>query len=320
MSVSIRTKALSALSVFFWLTVLILANFFAQTPQPSPTPSPEASPSASPTPSPVRVPSPTPTPLPGAQNFHQWGSVTVFNGLPSDSVRAISQTPDGVMWFGTDNGLARFDGRRIQNFSPGDAETNRVLALKTAPSGELYVGTQAGAFVYSDNRFQMVEGTKDVGITAIFAGREVFLGTDTGLVLRVSSDAGGMHSAVAVFPDPVLADGSPLSITSLIESEGKLIASTSGRGVFVVADGRISEFTTSPRPLFVNSIEQDDNGKLWLGADAATRFSGIYRADAGSRVSRIPASTANVLALETSDSGLWVGTERFGIFHITDSK
>jgi len=224
------------------------------------------------------------------------------------------------MWFGTDNGLARFDGRRIQNFSPGDAETNRVLALKTAPSGELYVGTQAGAFVYSDNRFQMVEGTKDVGITAIFAGREVFLGTDTGLVLRVSSDAGGMHSAVAVFPDPVLADGSPLSITSLIESEGKLIASTSGRGVFVVADGRISEFTTSPRPLFVNSIEQDDNGKLWLGADAATRFSGIYRADAGSRVSRIPASTANVLALETSDSGLWVGTERFGIFHITDSK
>src|SRR6187549_147825 len=96
----------------------------------SQSPSPDQSPSPSPTATPV-VRAPSPTPLPGAQNFHQWGAVTVFNGLPSDSVRAIAQTPDGVMWFGTDNGLARFDGRRIQNFSLGENEADRVLVLKT---------------------------------------------------------------------------------------------------------------------------------------------------------------------------------------------
>src|SRR5947208_10179911 len=92
--------------------------------------------------------------FPPTLNFHRWGSITVFNGLPSDSVRAISQTPDGVLWFGTDNGLARFDGRRVQNFTLGEGDANRVLTLRTDPTGRLWIGTQQGAFVYSANRFQ----------------------------------------------------------------------------------------------------------------------------------------------------------------------
>src|SRR5687768_9581924 len=77
----------------------------APTPTPSPTSSPAVTPSATPTPS----PSPTPTP---PLTLHQWGAVTLFHGLPSNSVRAIAQDADGVMWFGTDGGLAKYDGRR----------------------------------------------------------------------------------------------------------------------------------------------------------------------------------------------------------------
>ena len=76
-------------------------------------------------------------------------------------------------------------GRRIQKFSLGSPDADHVLALKTAPTGDLWIGTRAGAQVYSENRFQQVEGTQNVGITAILFGQEVFLGTDTGLVLRV---------------------------------------------------------------------------------------------------------------------------------------
>ena len=39
------------------------------------------------------------------------------------------------MWFGTDNGLAQFDGRRIQTFTLGNADSNRILVLKTSPTG-----------------------------------------------------------------------------------------------------------------------------------------------------------------------------------------
>src|SRR4051812_6644324 len=81
-------------------------------------------------------------PAPLGQNFHQWGAVTLFNGLPSDSVRAVAQTPDGILWFGTDNGLARFDGRRVQTLALENAETNKILALRAAPDAALWVGTQ----------------------------------------------------------------------------------------------------------------------------------------------------------------------------------
>src|SRR5215204_3536082 len=145
-------KAYSAVAACFLLIAFALANLIAQQTQQSPAPSASASPTASVSPTPARTPSPTP--LPGAQNFHQWGSITVFNGLPSDSVRAIAQTPDGVMWFGTDNGVARFDGRRIQNFTSGGSGTERTLALKSAHNGDLWIGTQAGAFVYSEGLFK----------------------------------------------------------------------------------------------------------------------------------------------------------------------
>ena len=43
------------------------------------------------------------------------------SGLPHNTVRSIAQTPDGYLWIGTENGLARFDGVRFENF---DRENN----------------------------------------------------------------------------------------------------------------------------------------------------------------------------------------------------
>ena len=68
------------------------------------------------------------TPVPAASNLHQWGAITLFHGLPSDRVRAIAQTPDGTLWFGTDNGLARYDGRRVQKVGATSCEAGVVSA------------------------------------------------------------------------------------------------------------------------------------------------------------------------------------------------
>ncbi len=37
------------------------------------------------------------------------------SGLPSDKINAITQTEDVYMWFGTQNGLVRFDGFEFKN-------------------------------------------------------------------------------------------------------------------------------------------------------------------------------------------------------------
>jgi signal transduction histidine kinase/ligand-binding sensor domain-containing protein len=308
-----------AILVALILPLAVLVNFFAQTPSPSPSGSPQPSPSASPSPSPARAPSPTP--LPGAQNFHQWGSVTVFNGLPSDSVRAIAQTIDGVMWFGTDNGLARFDGRRVQNLSPGGPDTNGILSLAATRTGELWVGTRAGAFVYSGNRFDPVAGTRDYGITSILLSETVVLGTDAGLVLRTASDGTGAMTAAAMFTEPIkAADGSVVSITGLIKRNGIYSASTSGHGVVDIVDGRASESPIKSRMPLVHAIATSEDGTVWLGTEAAKGVSGVYASIDNAAPARIAAPTADVFSLETNDGGIWAGTERYGLFHFVGAK
>lgn len=309
-------RIITTLAVAALFLLSLIASFLAQNTQPSPTPSPQASPSpsASATPTPPRTPSPTP--LPGAQNAHRWGSVTVFNGLPSDSVRAIAQTPDGVMWFGTDNGLARFDGRRVQKY-PFGKDADQVTALKTSPGGDLWIGTRVGLWVHSGQGFSNVEGSSGTGVTSIMAGAEVYFGTDGGQVFRARRRDNGSLFAEAILRAPIrAADGEAAGVTDLIDAGGRILIATSGGGVFLLEGETASPVQASPRPLFVNSLSIDGDGTLWLGADAARGASGVYGNREGRRIERIAAPTARVLALESNGSDVWAGTERFGLFHI----
>ena len=89
------------------------------------------------------------------------------------------------MWFGTDNGLARFDGRTIQKFSLGSPDADHIQALATYANEDLWIATQNGAFVYHNVRAQRIAGTEGLNITAMSVDRETFFGTDTGLLLQV---------------------------------------------------------------------------------------------------------------------------------------
>ncbi|MBC7932743.1 MAG: hypothetical protein H7Z38_19450, partial [Rubrivivax sp.] len=73
-------------------------------------------------------------------DLHRWGAVTLFHGLPSDQVRAVAQDADGVMWFGTDAGLARYDGRRVQSVTDAGLSGPRVRALRVDGGGAIWVG------------------------------------------------------------------------------------------------------------------------------------------------------------------------------------
>lgn len=49
--------------------------------------------------------------LSGFQNYR---SLTVEDGLPSNAINTFARDSDGFMWIGTDNGLVRYDGSRIE--------------------------------------------------------------------------------------------------------------------------------------------------------------------------------------------------------------
>lgn len=51
-----------------------------------------------------------------AQERIHFRNYTVTDGLQSNTVWAISQDEQGYMWFGTKDGLSRFDGYQFKSF------------------------------------------------------------------------------------------------------------------------------------------------------------------------------------------------------------
>src|SRR5262245_19207328 len=81
------------------------------------------------------------------------------HGLPQNYVTSITQTPDGYLWIGSYNGLARFDGVRFVTFEPSNTPAlrhPRVERLFTDASGTLWINTHDGSLAsWRAGRFTM---------------------------------------------------------------------------------------------------------------------------------------------------------------------
>lgn len=254
-----------------------------------------------------------------AQNFHQWGAVTIFNGLPSDNVRAIVQTSDGILWFGTDNGLTKFDGKRVQTVLIGNAETQKILALETSADGKLWIGTEKGAFIFDGYNFRLINETKNVAVTSVFISDKVYLATNEGLIFAISN-AESLN--VEKIPSENLrgSDGNLLKLTGFAKLGETLIAGTQSRSILTIENGKTFETFSRPRPFFVNVLAQDKNGNAWLGGRSDESGSGLFSISDLARPVRIGEDLGNVFAIEPFENNLLVGTEKNGLFRFSGDR
>lgn len=83
--------------------------------------------------------------------------ITRSSGLPVDEVLCIAQDNSGFMWFGTKEGLFRYDGFTYKGFynKPGDSATipgNNISKIYVDSKGLLWIGTvQSGLTVMRNN-------------------------------------------------------------------------------------------------------------------------------------------------------------------------
>ncbi|MGB7923237.1 MAG: two-component regulator propeller domain-containing protein [Pyrinomonadaceae bacterium] len=262
-----------------------------------------------------------------ATGLNQWGAVTLFHGLPSDRVRAIAQDNEGAMWFGTDGGLAKYDGRRTQAIVGGGLTRGRVLALKFDAEGALWIGTEDGATRLSGGEFRRIEETAGYAVTAIIAperGRAV-LASERGVIFDCRTQADGSLTARTLPDQPLVSADSDhpgeLNLTSLAYTNDSLLAGTLSRGLVSFErdrPDRVKEVQSRPRAFFINAIEMDGDGRVWFGAKAKADDSGLYQAGDLSRPLKVGAGLGTVTALRAGVArrgDLWVGTDGHGVFH-----
>ncbi len=107
---------------------------------------------------------------------------TTTEGLADNRVTSVYEDKVGIIWFGTGNGLSRYDGKSFRNFTSPNAplfykeghwnnEINTIIEDKT---GKLWVGTRGDAFVYDGKRFTTLthKGEPFLGVWAIMEDRK----------------------------------------------------------------------------------------------------------------------------------------------------
>ncbi|MCO6510633.1 MAG: hypothetical protein J5I65_07555 [Aridibacter famidurans] len=239
-------------------------------------------------------------------DLHQWSSLTLFNGLPSNSVRVIAQTDDGVMWFGTDGGLARLDARGIQKVPLGEFE-GPVRLLCTA-GNDLIGVTETASFVLREGKVEAAEGLQGLSVRSLKLGRRgVAAATDNGIYSANTKD---LRFHRVSFPDEGDRD-----YTAFGEMpDGQVLFGTSGNGIRRFRRGEW--VVAGASPYFINVIESDVSGRTWIGADTGNRSGGLYFYEGG-RVEQAGGSsvgTVTSIALGVSGDRLWAGTEIAGLF------
>ncbi len=83
--------------------------------------------------------------------------LTIANGLPESTIRCILQDHLGYMWFGTQNGLVRYDGYNMKVYQPDPKDSlsisdRQIYALYEDKSGTLWVGTEKGGLNHFDRK------------------------------------------------------------------------------------------------------------------------------------------------------------------------
>jgi signal transduction histidine kinase/ligand-binding sensor domain-containing protein/DNA-binding response OmpR family regulator len=262
---------------------------------------------------------------------------TVHDGLPDNSVRAVVQDRQGFLWFGTHNGLVRYDGYAMVPYAPTSARTGEptslaVVSLLEDRAGDLWIGTFATGLWRlrrASGEFEqwVAEGPDDRALGGLYVaalhqdaggtvwaalGEGLLAAVDplTGSVRRLRRDQGADLTGAA--PDTALA-----AVAS--DRSGRLWVASEGRGLAYRDPGadRWRHFRHDPSDPgslpadLVADVHEDAAGRIWV----ATRR-GLARWNPSSERFTVhvpypdqPESMANYLVrIEHDERGwLWIG-------------
>jgi methyl-accepting chemotaxis protein/ligand-binding sensor domain-containing protein len=283
------------------------------------------------------VPPPSPRSGSLAAQAIQFRAVGTSHGLSSTVISDILQDSRGFMWFGTANGVHRYDGYRStvyrrQRNSPGSLLNAEITALYEDRAGDVWVATRNGVGRY-DRR------------TDAFVGYLAETAAPGGVSRPVASlledshgnfwiGAGGLYRLDRTTGmETHFAGRGDLDLTGrwiqvLIEdSRQRVWIGTHDAGLYELdpRTGEIRAFRHQPGDPFtlpgddIRAVAEDAAGRLWVGTynggaarlDPETGRAERFRHDpsdphslAHDRVMRI---------VTTPDGGAWIGTEDGGL-------
>ncbi len=207
------------------------------------------------------------------------------NSLSNQVMWSLAETPDSMIWIGTDNGLNALDPRTEQitrfYYEPDDPYSltgNSIWELFVDEAGTLWIGTDNGFSRFSPSTCQFErfcyqvdqDAQKEVyAFLPVNAGEEMWVGVGSELLLFHPQLGSQFSLAIPDSGNP--GEEEDYTIRCLLrDREGMVWVGTGNRGIFrfdptrKVFTDQIMD-TEGLRNTRIRALHQDDDGYIWVG-------------------------------------------------------
>ncbi|WP_179830340.1 two-component regulator propeller domain-containing protein [Spirosoma fluviale] len=275
--------------------------------------------------------------------------ITTDEGLSQSNVTAILQDRQGFMWFGTQDGLNKYDGYTFTLYQndprqPASLSDNYIGALYEDRKGNLWVGTTGGGLCRFDKQTgRFIRFTRSETNSRSLSSNHVLAITEDGQGMLWIATEGGLNQfnpTSGRFIRYQHRVGDPKSLPNdlvqdvLVDRQEQVWVATQGGGLnrFDPLTGTFHPFKHRPTDktsISHNSVKklfEDSQGRLWV----ATQGGGLNRLNRDGKsfthfrhdaavASSLLDDDINTIA-EDRLGNLWIGTENEGISVLNKSR
>ena len=273
--------------------------------------------------------------------------ITNSDGLMHNSIRFSFQDSRGYMWFGTNNGLYKYNGYefKIYNNELGNKYSligNRITSISEDSSGKVWIGTNKGLCTYNRDSDSFVRDLYNSEISSYFNFHNfintifidtldnIWLGTPQGLYNLKKSSKG---FKLSVFKTSNQVDGLASNYISCITQykEGLLIGTPKGLNKLEFSDDDQVKITRIKNNVIgsvnIKSLFVDSDLSIWVGT-----LNGLHKIETSientfnvytNYLAEIENSFANnsINTIHQVDSStIWIGTLNSGIFELNKDE
>lgn len=257
------------------------------------------------------------------------------DGLSQSTVNSIIKDKYGFMWFGTEDGLNRYDGYKFKVYrndpnDPKSIRSNYIQTIYEDRLGNIWVGTLGSLSLYNRNSdsfstFEVVEkdptSMSNKSVTSIFEDKQgnLWVGTSWNLNL-FNRKTNKVKRFASVENDPTtLSNNSILSITE--DSKNNLwVGTMNGLNLFDRKTGKVKRYLPNPSDSkslassFVKTVFEDKKGNLWIGTEKGLELfnpmSGVFTHYQNNPKDQSSISSNFVTTIAQGENGnLWVGNQ-----------
>lgn len=195
--------------------------------------------------------------------------------LPSNSVQKILQDSEGYLWFGTQDGLCRYDGYRINTYrsdfrNPDILSDNQITCIAEDKHNNLWIGTKKGISILNKSTYSIskvdLPAIKDEHIKCITisSSGKVWVGTEYNAIFLLSAP----NSIEQHFSESATVENTPPGCVSDIyeDAVGNIWITGWEKGLYKYnpEHGTFTKFPRIGNHDNPHKIFQDKKKQLWI--------------------------------------------------------